>query len=67
MYARVCAHANLYKIKYLLIFIFNLWMFDRINELNMCVAICVKPVSYTHLDVYKRQGKDTQITFYKVL
>ena len=34
----------------------------------MCVSNSCKPVSYTHLDVYKRQAsKGTRLKFYKVM
>ena len=31
---------------------------ERIKGNNKCYSVCVRPVSYTHLDVYKRQEAD---------
>ena len=34
-----------------------LYMLDMPHEDNDCAKVKLAPVSYTHLDVYKRQGK----------
>ena len=40
---------------------------EKTQEMFKCMMECIKPVSYTHLDVYKRQEFDKKINFVKLL